>query len=272
MTDPVRISVLIPSRGRVERLARLVQSIAAKASGKHAITYAIGIDGDDRDTIEMALALRASGFPVVPCVAARPPSLGSLINRLAERVPGDVYATMGDDMAVKTDGWDDAIATAWRDKPDGVWWWRLHNDAALAVVSEKWRAAAGRILTDYFPFWYDDLWLIEVWRYATGSLHCLPIEAWIDDRAPGTHRMRDLKFWDDFFWSRREERREEARRIAAALGWPPVTNFDALDVARNLDFDAVGLEAKQGDKRPPTPEYLAALERARAVMQQKEAA
>jgi hypothetical protein len=32
------------------------------------------------------------------------------------------------------------------------------------------------------------------------------------------------------------------------------------------DFDAAGLEQRQGDKRPPTPDYLAALNRAKALM------
>lgn len=270
--QPVNISVLIPSRGRPERLATFVQAVAAKASGKHTLRYAIGCDADDGDTIAMALALRASGLPVFPYVGTRPPSLGGLVNKLAERVPGDVYCTLGDDGVVKTDGWDDAVAQAWRAKPDGVWWWRCTNNAAFPVVSEKWRAAAGRLFTDYFPFWYDDVWLIEVWRYATGSLHCLPIEAWLDDRASGTHRMRDLQFWDDFFWSRRYERREAARLIAARLGWPSVPDFDALDVMKNTNFNADDLEVRQGDRNPPTPEYLGALSRARALMQQKEAA
>jgi hypothetical protein len=84
--------------------------------------------------------------------------------------------------------------------------------------------------------------------------------------------MRDLQFWDDFFWSRRDERREAARLIAARLGWPPVQNLDAFDVVKNARFDAADLEARQGDRSTPTPEYVAALARARAMMQQKEAA
>lgn len=268
----VNISVLIPSRGRPEGLARCVKSMARKVSGKHNVQYVIGCDGDDLPTIGIALGLRGEGLPVIPSVAARQPTLGGLTNMLAAKHPADVYVTWGDDFRVLTERWDDAIADAWVAKPDGVWWWRCEPQVTLAIISEKWRAAAGRIYTDYFPFWYDDIWLIEVLRYATGSTTCYPVEAWIKDGAAATHRMRDLAFWDDFFWSRRDERKAEARRIAERLGWPVVTDLTGLDVERATDFDAAAIEARQGDKRPPTAEYMAALERAKSLMEQKEAA
>ena len=269
----VRISVLVPSRNRIEGLARCIKSMDAKASGKHDVRYVIGIDGDDKPTIGMALALRAEGFPVVPCVVERQPTLGGLTNILAERCPGDVYVAWGDDFRVKTDRWDDIIADAWVAQKDGVWWWRCEPQVTLAIISEKWRAAAGRIYTDYFPFWYDDIWLVELLRYTTGRLECNPVEAWIEDRASATHRMRDVRFWDDFYWSRRPERKAEAKRIAERLGWPPVEWRPELDVIRSSTFDPDAMEARQGDRGPPTPEYLAALNRARAIVQQeKEAA
>jgi hypothetical protein len=39
--------------------------------------------------------------------------------------------------------------------------------------------------------------------FATGKRGRRHDRLWLNDRAPGTHRMRDLQFWDDFFWSLR---------------------------------------------------------------------
>lgn len=271
----MQISVLIPSRGRPLSLMETVIGLSVKASRLHDVRYVIGCDADDDGTIAMALSLRQGGLPVFPRVGVRPSSLGGLVNQLAEKYPADVYCSWGDDVRVVTDGWDGVIADAWTKKPDGIWWWCCAKDATFAIVSEKWRAASGRIFTDYFPFWYDDIWLIEVQRYATGRKGDR-IDVWLDDKAPATHRMRDLKDWNDFFWSRRDERRAEAAAIAEKLGWPKVENLDALDLGVNPAFDTAAMEAiqaKQGERAPPTPEYLAAYTRMKELMQQqKEAA
>lgn len=277
MADAMKISVLLPSRGRPESLAATVIAISDKHSGANDVRYVIGCDADDSPTIEMALAMRQSGLPVVPHVASRQPTLGGLDNLLAARCPADVYCVIGDDFHILTPEWDRIVADAWIAKPDGVWWWSGSNtrndDATAPIISEKWRAAAGRIFTEYFPFWWDDLWLVEVLRYATGKIGAERLDIWLHDRASTTHRMRDSLFWHDFFWSRRDERKEEARMIAERLCWPRVASLDGLDIGKNPDFDPADIEAKQGERGPPTPEYLCALAHAKALMsQQKEAA
>lgn len=262
-----RISVLIPSRGRPESLAETVVAMSDKASGLNDVRYVIGCDADDPRTIEMALAMREWGLPVFPHVAPRQPSLGGLDNLMAARFPADVYCVLGDDFRILTHGWDSAIVCAWMAKPDGVWWWSdRKGEATVPIISERWRAAAGRIFTDYFPFWWDDIWLVEVLRYATGRIGADRLDIWLQDRARTTHRMRDSQFWHDFFWSRRDERKEEGRKIAERLGWPRVESLEGLDIGRNPDFDAAEIEAKQGDRGPPTSEYLIAFERAKALM------
>lgn len=266
---PIRISVLIPSRGRPLGLMEAVLRMRGKESGHNDVRYVIGCDADDDSTIAMALAMMQGGLPIVPRIGARPGSLGGLVNKLAEKCPADVYCSLGDDVHVLTAGWDDVIAKAWRAKPDGVWWWCASNDSTFAIVSEKWRAAAGRIFTDYFPFWWDDMWLIEVQRYAQGCKGDR-LDIWLQDRANGTHRMRDLAVWTKFFWSRRDERKAEGVAIAERLGWPKLESLDGLDMSPSKTFNPAEIEATCGDRGPPSPEYLAALHRIQAMM--KEAA
>lgn len=264
LQPPVRIAVLIPSRGRPNGLLATILSMHGKLSGQNDVTYVIGCDAGDDDTISMALSLWQGGLPVVPRIGERPESLGGLVNQLAEKCPADVYCSLGDDVRVLTMGWDGVVAKAWRAEPDGVWWWCASNDATFAIVSEAWRQAAGRIFSDHFPYWWDDLGLIEIQRYVLGRKGDR-LDIHLQDRAAGTHRMRDLAFWERFFWSLRGERQAEARMIAERLGRPAVS-LDGLSLEKNADFNADEIEAKDGDRSPPTPEYLSILNRAKALM------
>lgn len=267
----MKITVCIPSRNRPVMLSGAIGSLHARASGKHEITYVIGCDDDDPNTIAVVDLIKARGLPVQAHCAPRSSSLGGMVNVMCAAYPADVYCSLCDDVKAGTFDWDEAIHTAWLKRRDGVWWWRT-KESRYAIVSAKWYTAAGRIFTNYFPFWWDDVWLMQVWRYATGKSD-LWVDAWLEDRAPATQRMRDLEFWTDFYWSRADERRAEADRIRRALGRPAFRLKPHHELQANPDYTArIGaIQAKQGERAPPTPEYLAAKARAEALMT-KEAA
>lgn len=256
----MRITVTIPSRGRAAMLQQAVASLCHRASGKHDLIVAIAADADDPQTVEAGHVMRyLRGLPVAVHCAVRQPSLGGLVNRLAEAHPADIYCSLGDDITVTSSNWDEAVADAWASRPDGVFWWKANTGSTFAIVSEKWRAAAGRIFTDYFPFWGDDIWLADVWRQASGLPLVGLYGATLDEQRPGTQRMRDLPLWTDFFWSRKGERTAEARRIAGRLGWPLVAQpLVSLEPNPLFLSRLAEVEANQGDKEPPTPEYMRA--------------
>lgn len=262
----MRISVLIPTRNRPFDLSGAAWSLVSRASGKHEVRYLVGCDADDATTIAMVWALRLRGVPLYPFVAKRQGSLGQFINMMTEAAPADVYTSLADDIECVTQDWDDCIASAWKQKPDGVWWWGCPTGTTFAIVSEKWRAAAGRVFTDYFPFWWDDCWLFEVYRFAAQEDTMRRLECTLLDKAVSTTRMRDLPFWTDFFWAMRPERIEEARRIAKRLGWPKVRETKPYELEPSPYFNPAKTEAQQGEKTPPTPEYLRAKARAEALM------
>jgi hypothetical protein len=241
-----------------------------RASGKHQIVYAIGCDADDPQTVAAAYVL-ALGAPTVSiCCMERLGSLGEVANRLAARHPADVYCSLCDDVEILTPHWDEQIARMMAKRPDGVWWWEMPKGrqvATYAIVSDRWYRAAGYIFTDYFPFWWDDVWLLQLWNMASGEKGA-GVGAFLSDIALSTHRLRDLHFWTKFYQSKRPERIAEAARIAKALGWPArEVNGQALgDVREGFWEEAPSIEKKQGDKGPPTREYLAARSRAEAMM------
>ena len=280
----MRITVLIPSRGRPEQLFATLrrmqkfQSVDGAGAPAHQVVYMIGVDADDIETVGMGKLLvtpSLRGGPICMRVFARTPSLGEMVNRMALDAPADVYCSLCDDVLVMTEGWDARIAEAVEAKPDGVFWWKTDEKraATYAIVTEKWRAASGRVFTDYFPYWWDDVWLLHVWIQASES-SWLYVDAELEDRPHNTQRMRDLRFWADFYADRSAEREAEADRIRQALGWPRTLTPASLDTfvkaacALSPEFlaDADNIEGRQGEKEPPTAEYMRAKARAESLM------
>lgn len=218
----MKISVLIPSRGRTLSLARVVRTLRALESGKHEIVYVIGCDHDDPLT-----ALTAECLDAKPFIMQRKDSLGAMVSAMAEAHPADAYCSFADDVQMKSKWWDEYIRDACEQVPGGVFWWQSQNGAAYAIVTEAWRKAAGYIFTGYFPYWFDDCWLIQLWMYASGQ-YLIKLEAHVHDHATKTHRMADYDKWHRFYWSRDAERMEEGARIAKALGWPVVEDPESM--------------------------------------------
>lgn len=277
----MKITAIIPSRGRRFQLLATIRNLQEAESGRHDVTYIVGCDSDDLATIgmcEMLVLPSPVGGPVRVRCFERTGSLGTMVNQMALDVPGDVYCSLCDDVLVRTEGWDQKIAEAWEARQDGVWWWKTSEErpATYAIVSEKWRAASGRIFTDHFPFWWDDLWLLKVWMLASEG-PWLHVDAWLEDRPAATQNMRDLRFWADFYISHKGARLAEADRIRKALGWPRT-----LDVRRFSDevdrlspeFEATceTIEEQQGEASKPAPDcYLRSKARAEATMERKAA-
>lgn len=260
----MRITVLVPSRDRPQKLQESVTRLCLLAARLDDIRIVVGCDADDPATITMAHMLALRGWPVQPHVAVRGPSLATLLNRMAELYRADAYVCVADDTMCITRGWDLEVAASWAVRPDGVWWWQARS--TYAIVSEKWRQAAGHIFVDYFPYWWADVWLGQVWRYASGG-PMLQIRASLADQSEVTQQMRDLEEWTAFFWSRDGERIHQAREIARKLGWPAVEDMRPLAMAPNPAFMSKisAIEANQGEKAPPTPGYRKALARMRAM-------
>lgn len=273
----MRLTVIIPSRGRAFQLLASIRTAQQAESGNHEVTYIVGCDADDPQTIGMCQMLRLptdKGGPVTAHCFDRTGSLGEMVNQMALDVPGDVYVGLCDDVLIRTEGWDQKIAEAVEARPDGVFFWKTDpsRPAAYAIITEKWRAAAGYLYTSHFPFWWDDLWLIEVWVLASEG-PWLYIDAELEDRPNRTQRMRDLLFWHDFFHRMKPKRIEEAKRIAAALGWKltGITEALAEEILKPSPAfyaEAGNIERGQGDVAvPPTPEYVAAKERAERLLE-----
>ncbi len=268
----MKITLHMCSRGRPLQLTAALISLRDNESGEHAVRYAVAVDVDDKPTIGTLVSLQAK-LPLGYRVGERPVSMDALHNQLARDIPADVYVCFIDDALCLTKGWDAEIAELYANNPKGLWWWRSKGEdmTLMPITSEAWRATAGRIFPEHFPFWWGDTWLAEVYMLAAEKpLAFAPIE--FIDCPTKTHNMRDLRFWHSFYLWLQPERIAEAKDMALKMGFhtPKITGALARIVgAPPKDFLKLidHAEATQGDHSEPHEGYKIATARAVARME-----
>lgn len=268
----VRISVLIASRGNSSGLRTAIGSLDTLASGKNEINYIVACDFDDAKTQEAITRMNWDGFSIQMACGKRRASLGSAWNEAAFSSPADIYAFVIDRSIAITPLWDAYIADAFDKDDTRITWWTTNNGPLIPIVPHKWLTAAGHIFTGYFPFWFDDTWLHEL----SALVHGLPnymIQAscFINKkRSPVTKRLRDLRFWMDFFISKRPERIAHAEEIRKRLGLPEPNMISIHDWFKSNDDiwekDWKRWEDAMGDRSEPDETYIIAKKAAEAWM------
>lgn len=273
------ITVIIPTRKRTVKLAAALNSLVMTESRKNKIKYVIACDVDDTETIAFCekIPQQLPHINLTWHVGERPKSLGSLVNQMAEGVRGDVYVAFCDDLLCMTMNWDEIIWKAVKKTPHGVFFWKMVRQelAFFTIVTEKWRKAAGGIFTDLYPYWFDDLCLIEWWIVATDSIPIILEDLILLDRPTDTMRMRELPFWTKFYTKTRPLRILQGIEIAKKLGLPAPqympqkhakVGLEAMEVERLQK-----IEAEQGEPNtPPDASYIEAKNRALAILEQIE--
>lgn len=259
----MKISVIIPSRGRVRGLTTVITGMHFLQSGKHHVEYGVICDDDDPGTVRFCQTVREE-IPLAYKCGPRHPSMGRMINSMAELMPADVYLVINDDVLCLSRNWDAVIGEAVEKTPHGLFWWESDSEQQVLfpIVTEKWRAAAGGIFSDFFPFWYDDLCLVELWTMTTSEENIiLPIKI-CDRPRTVTHRMRELTFWQKVYNGTRKLRVQKAYEIAEKLGLPKPEAPHHIATLLNLHMRRVSddwirkIEEQQGDKNPPDAAYM----------------
>ncbi|MDD4892239.1 MAG: hypothetical protein PHU85_20140 [Phycisphaerae bacterium] len=120
------LDILIATRGRPEKLTRVLQSIHETAAHPEAVRVLIYIDPDDAEThaalpkikqwvksehVKLALAKVLCGGAVNQAEAYTTMAIGG---------DGDIIMYAADDIEFKTPGWDDAVRKAFTDQKDRI--------------------------------------------------------------------------------------------------------------------------------------------------------
>ena len=102
----MRISILIPTRNRSDRLLKFLASLDEYSSKKHEVEVVLGIDDDDIETQDLKLVY--ANIHVTKTVAPRA-SMGALNTRCLHASTGDIVMLGNDDVLVKSKDWDDIL-------------------------------------------------------------------------------------------------------------------------------------------------------------------
>jgi hypothetical protein len=159
------LAVLVPSRGRPEQLARLIDAIHATAKGS--VHVLAGVDQDDprlKDYIALRKTTLGPGDVIHTSDQRR--NLVQWTNHLAHMDQDNYrfFASLGDDMVPRTPGWDVKLTGAIEDEFGGTGiaypWTATRDDIPEAyVLSADLPAALGWMMLPALQhFWNDNVW------------------------------------------------------------------------------------------------------------------
>ncbi len=121
--SPVKFSLLLPTRGRPERVGRLFRSIVETARDPDGVEVVLAVDEDD----EASQALTHERLRVKTVVVPKGLTMGALNTACFEASSGRYVMLVNDDVVARTRGWDAAAAAAFA---------RFEDDVALVHVND----------------------------------------------------------------------------------------------------------------------------------------
>lgn len=114
-----KVSVLVPTRGRVGRLKTLITSFDLTTGNGPDCELVFRIDEDDYATRDFLLGWGGHQVVIGPRLLGYR-SMPTFFNELAACASGDVLMCGNDDMVFQTPGWQQAILTEANAHPDGL--------------------------------------------------------------------------------------------------------------------------------------------------------
>ena len=268
----MKILVLAISRSRPLDLCATLLGFKRLESGRHEVTYLIRGDEDDKETREL-ITNWWSKFPANSRfeVGPRPTTLGAAINQAVANweMPWDVFMVTPDDIHPLSPSWDHHIALAASRDQAGSW--RELADPAnptLPFITRHWYDRVGRAMPEWFPFWFSDVWIGEVFAFAYDKpITIYPELSWHGTRGRTTN-MRDIEFWLEVWIATRRERISEAVALNPNLSVETTDRWTSRFSQNDqwLRDNVLRLQSILGDPRPPSEQYLMAKAKAEAFL------
>lgn len=155
------ISLLLPTRNRPESVARFVDYAVGKATCPDQVQVLFYVDDDDETVMpelpEQAEVIR--GPRVV---------MSDYWNKLAMLARGEIMGLMGDDIIIRTKGWDEIVCSAFDEIPDKIAY--VHGKDGLqdgrlgthGFLHRRWIQAVGKMTGPHFSCDYADAWINDI--------------------------------------------------------------------------------------------------------------
>lgn len=274
----MKIAVIIPSRGRQLSLKASLVALHSLSSGENRLSYVLLCDNDDPETAWCIEDVREfiEGVPSNPTgdtftvIQDENRLIHARENEIAPTLRADAYVSWADDLFPMAQGWDKIVQYGIEKANIPAFSWEEANDPTnhtSIVISKLWYEATGRLYPEYFPFWFADTWMKEVFHFAFGAQMPIISQLKFGGRRGMTGNMHDLAFWFRVFAETRGERIEEANKICKAMNiaMPDHKDVEAIfERGDMMQLRAVPTyeEAFGAGKNPKTAAYREAKTRA----------
>lgn len=262
ISDKNKISMLMPTRGRPEKLDAALRQFDATVHHHHLFDAWIYVDEDDGITREYidSGCWKNMGYKVNWVIKPGTLTIGQMCNTLWQQCTTNsgIYLPFVDDYAMQTPCWDDILRSTFDQFPDRIGLAHIpdtnndHDDVTILALSAEWLNAVGYVLTEYFVTWYDDIWLGEISKMV-GRIIKVPIVVEASGGRGNSPRLRNLKFWNHFYMNLLDERIDAANRIYEIItgrkevfideSHPLVSQFKNSRQYQTSDADLIKIEA-----------------------------
>ena len=215
-----KISLLCPSRQRVNKTKRFLDSIYEKTENINNIEILFLLDEDEKFYSEYKELISKYNIKgnIISIFRKSLLTNSDRMNYLASVSKGEILLVTNDDMCFLTSGWDtllnDEFSKSRKKEPLSVWLrcdrkYTYLDCSAFPAINRSWYDKIGYLSYYKFRNWYLDTWICDIGR-KTGLLlvsnkikikqfHALSIIDEIDD----THRKNHTKeniYYDDQIW------------------------------------------------------------------------
>lgn len=179
----MKISILTPTRSRINNLTRFVESVNATASGQHELELLFYVDEDDWDVRETLPHLQSMCKPFVNLWFMRDPSgdkhqYNRWWNFLWKNCTGEIIMQSGDDLVFKTNNWDVAVANEfakYSDKMVVVYCndgsYDSANRATHPFLSREWCSLLGYFIPGIYDGAYNDTHITDLGKKTGRFVH-----------------------------------------------------------------------------------------------------
>jgi hypothetical protein len=217
----MKISILIPTRKRIQNIKNLVESVYSTAKNINNIELAFYVDSDDEET--KAFFAKEKEKPKFThlietkvVIQDRQATFGETNNVLYRISTGDIVMMAADDVCFRTKNWDQIVTDEFEKYPDKIvlifGYDGIQPPGTLATHSFVSRRAVdilGYVTPSDFGYNYADNWITEIYRQI-GRLIYIPVyfehchwgvgKATFDETyEKGSHAPHDnsIKIWED---------------------------------------------------------------------------
>lgn len=248
-----KISLLVPSRERLNLKLTLLSSIITTVSDINNVELLFGVDEDD-PTRDIAYKI-AAAVPFVKIVDIQNNGkfigINKIWNLLVPHAQSDILGYIGDDMIFKTAGWDREIIAELSDRLpadqiklvhcyDG---YRTADEICVnAFVHRKYVDVIGYLCREEFLINWSDQWMYQTFKAFDRVTHRPDIHIQHNHWVFG-QRKRDAvadrmlsdnkdKVSDQLWFDLVEQRIEDVKKIASYTGLNP--NWSVVDIQKNI--------------------------------------